>query len=186
MVLPMVPPGRKANEEGSPYSGQDSGVVYAVKLDSADAITNSKDGVTDHFGKCLLVLQEMASVQNMPLLVHGRLQIPTRIYFIGKCYSMSQFHCDSEHLVLDWNSLFQGGLQPLHKTTIFNAQKGKALISAVTCGSKEYFLGTDSALHERWKKEFLVDVLESFMLLLLYHFMPKYLKFAFIIEEKWL
>ncbi|KMZ61235.1 Dihydroorotase [Zostera marina] len=47
-----------------------SGVVFAVKLYPAGATTNSEDGVTDIFGKCLPVLEEMVE-QNMPLLVHG-------------------------------------------------------------------------------------------------------------------
>jgi dihydroorotase len=45
-----------------------SGAVFAVKLYPAGATTNSQDGVTDLFGKCLTVLEEMAE-QNMPLLV---------------------------------------------------------------------------------------------------------------------
>lgn len=49
------------------FSGQ-SGVVFAVKLYPAGATTNSQDGVTDIFGKCLPVLEEMAKL-NMPLLV---------------------------------------------------------------------------------------------------------------------
>ncbi|KAF5949051.1 hypothetical protein HYC85_015008 [Camellia sinensis] len=46
----------------------DSGVVYAVKLYPAGATTNSQDGVTDLFGKCLPVLEEMVK-HNMPLLL---------------------------------------------------------------------------------------------------------------------
>lgn len=48
-------------------------MVYAVKLYPAGATTNSQDGVTDLFGRCLPVLEEMVE-QNMPLLVtkeHG-------------------------------------------------------------------------------------------------------------------
>lgn len=45
-----------------------SGAVFAVKLYPASATTNCQDGVTDIFGKCLLVLEEMAE-ENMPLLV---------------------------------------------------------------------------------------------------------------------
>ncbi|KAL7000409.1 Dihydroorotate dehydrogenase (fumarate) [Sarracenia purpurea var. burkii] len=47
---------------------RESGVVYGVKLYPAGATTNSQDGVTDLFGKCLPVLEEMVN-QNMPLLV---------------------------------------------------------------------------------------------------------------------
>ncbi|CAL5403699.1 unnamed protein product [Camellia sinensis] len=50
----------------SSHSGE-SGVVYAVKLYPAGATTNSQDGVTDLFGKCLPVLEEMVK-HNMPLL----------------------------------------------------------------------------------------------------------------------
>lgn len=45
-----------------------SGAVYAVKLYPAGATTNSQDGVTDLFGKCLPVLEEMVE-HDMPLLV---------------------------------------------------------------------------------------------------------------------
>ncbi len=45
-----------------------SGAVFDVKLYPAGATTNSQDGVTDIFGKCLPVLEEMAE-ENMPLLV---------------------------------------------------------------------------------------------------------------------
>lgn len=45
-----------------------SGAVFAVKLYPAGATTNSQDGVTDVFGKCLPVLEEMVK-QEMPLLV---------------------------------------------------------------------------------------------------------------------
>ncbi|PKA49238.1 Dihydroorotase, mitochondrial [Apostasia shenzhenica] len=48
---------------------RNSGVV-AVKFYPAGATTNSQDGVTDIFGKCFPVLEQMAE-QNMPLLVHG-------------------------------------------------------------------------------------------------------------------
>lgn len=39
-----------------------------MKLYPAGATTNSQHGVTDLFGKCLPVLEEMV-LQNMPLLV---------------------------------------------------------------------------------------------------------------------
>ncbi|KAI8551641.1 hypothetical protein RHMOL_Rhmol06G0201800 [Rhododendron molle] len=54
---------------------EESGVVYAVKLYPAGATTNSQDGVTDLFGKCLPILEEMMK-QNMSLLVHGEVTDP--------------------------------------------------------------------------------------------------------------
>lgn len=42
--------------------------MFGVKLYPAGATTNSQDGVTDLFGKCLPVLEQMVE-HNMPLLV---------------------------------------------------------------------------------------------------------------------
>ncbi|KAL5054997.1 hypothetical protein RYX36_035679 [Vicia faba] len=45
-----------------------SGYVYGIKLYPAGATTNSQDGVTDLFGNCYSVLEEMVE-QGLPLLV---------------------------------------------------------------------------------------------------------------------
>jgi hypothetical protein len=45
-----------------------SGLVKAVKLYPAGATTNAQAGVTDLFGKCMPVLEEMVK-QGLPLLV---------------------------------------------------------------------------------------------------------------------
>ncbi|KAJ7981481.1 Dihydroorotase, mitochondrial [Quillaja saponaria] len=60
-----------------------------------------------------------------------------------------------QHLLLNRNSLFQGGLQP-HNYCLPVLKREihrKAIVSAVTSGSKRFFLGTDSAPHERQRKE---------------------------------
>ncbi|KAG9457160.1 hypothetical protein H6P81_001668 [Aristolochia fimbriata] len=60
-----------------------------------------------------------------------------------------------QHLILNRNSLFQGGLQP-HNYCLPVLKREihrKAIVSAVTSGSKRFFLGTDSAPHERKRKE---------------------------------
>lgn len=68
-----------------------SGVVFAVKLYPAGATTNSQDGVTDLFGRCLPVLEEMV-VQNMPLLVFP---LPQKLicvfFFVSPCLYL--FNC---------------------------------------------------------------------------------------------
>ncbi|KAL0385228.1 UNVERIFIED_CONTAM: Dihydroorotase, mitochondrial [Sesamum radiatum] len=170
---------------------RESGVVFAVKLYPAGATTNSQDGVTDLFGKCLPVLEEMVK-QNMPLLVHGEVTSPDvdvfdrEKVFIDTVLSplIQKFpqlkvvmehittkdaadfvlSCDEgfvaatvtpQHLVLNRNSLFQGGLQP-HNYCLPVLKREihrQAIVSAVTSGSKRFFLGTDSAPHERRKKE---------------------------------
>ncbi|KAK4255518.1 hypothetical protein QN277_008511 [Acacia crassicarpa] len=60
-----------------------------------------------------------------------------------------------QHLLLNRNSLFQGGLQP-HNYCLPVVKREihrQAIVSAVTSGSKKFFLGTDSAPHERRRKE---------------------------------
>ena len=45
-------------------------MVYGIKFYPVGATTNSQDGVTDIFGRCLLVLEEMIK-HNLPLLVNN-------------------------------------------------------------------------------------------------------------------
>ncbi|KAG6433473.1 hypothetical protein SASPL_105087 [Salvia splendens] len=186
---------------------RESGVVYAVKLYPAGATTNSQDGVTDLFGKCLPVLEEMVQLK-MPLLypypsmelayslhpyrVHGEVTNPDVDVFdrekvfidtvlrplIQKFPQLKvvmehittkdavDFVLSSDegfvaatvtpqHIVLNRNSLFQGGLQP-HNYCLPVLKREihrQAIASAVTSGSKRFFLGTDSAPHDRRNKE---------------------------------
>ncbi|XP_057506203.1 dihydroorotase, mitochondrial-like isoform X2 [Actinidia eriantha] len=170
---------------------RESGVVYAVKLYPAGATTNSQDGVTDLFGKCLPVLEEMIK-QNMPLLVHGEVtdtevdifdrekvfidtvlrplieRLPQlkvvmehvttedAVRFVESCKEgFIAATVTPQHLVLNRNSIFHGGLQPHNYClpVLKRETHRRAIVSAVTSGSKRFFLGTDSAPHERWKKE---------------------------------
>lgn len=168
-----------------------SGVVFAVKLYPAGATTNSEDGVTDIFGKCLPVLEEMVE-QNMPLLVHGEVtdvsvdifdrekvfidtilrpliqKIPhlrvvmehittaDAVKFVQSCSEGNiAATVTPQHLVLNINSLFEGGLQP-HNYCLPILKREihrQAIVSAITSGSKQFFLGTDSAPHEKRRKE---------------------------------
>ncbi|KAI4317814.1 hypothetical protein L6164_025652 [Bauhinia variegata] len=168
-----------------------SGVVYGVKLYPAGATTNSQHGVTDLFGKCLPVLEEMAE-QNIPLLVHGEVTDPNveifdrekvfvetvlkplvqrlpqlkivmehittedAVKFVESCKEgYVAATVTPQHLVLNRNALFQGGLQPHNYCLpVLKAEiHRQAIVSAVTGGSRRFFLGTDSAPHERKKKE---------------------------------
>lgn len=168
-----------------------SGVVYAVKLYPAGSTTNSQDGVTDIFGKCFPVLEQMVE-QNMPLLVHGEVTDPNVDMFdrekvfietilvplVQKLPQLKvvmehittvdavEFIMSSregyvaatvtpQHLVFNRNALFQGGLQPHNYClpVLKRELHRKAIVSAVTSGSKRFFLGTDSAPHERNRKE---------------------------------
>lgn len=168
-----------------------TGVVFAVKLYPAGATTNSQDGVTDLFGKCLHVLEEMVE-QNMPLLVHGEVTDPIvdifdrekvfidtilqpliqrlpqlkvvmehittmdAVKFVESCREgFVAATVTPQHLVLNRNALFQGGLRP-HNYCLPVLKREihrQAVVSAVTSGSRKFFLGTDSAPHERGRKE---------------------------------
>ncbi|KAI3901458.1 hypothetical protein MKW92_008197 [Papaver armeniacum] len=170
---------------------RESGVIFAVKLYPAGATTNSQDGVSDLFGKCLPVLEEMIE-QNMPLLVHGEVtnsevdifdrekvfidtilrpliqklphlkvvmeHITTEdaVRFVESCSEGSvAATVTPQHLVLNRNALFQGGLQP-HNYCLPVLKREihrQAIVAAVTSGNKRFFLGTDSAPHERKRKE---------------------------------
>src|SRR5690625_4900759 len=49
---------------------KESGSVHGVKLYPAGATTNSEEGVTDLFGRCIKTLEKMQEL-GMPLLIHG-------------------------------------------------------------------------------------------------------------------
>uniref|UniRef100_A0A1D1Y729 Dihydroorotase, mitochondrial n=1 Tax=Anthurium amnicola TaxID=1678845 RepID=A0A1D1Y729_9ARAE len=168
-----------------------SGIVFAVKLYPAGATTNSEDGVTDIFGKCLPVLAQMIE-QNMPLLVHGEVTDPNvdvfdrekifidtilrpliqklpqlkvvmehittmdAVKFIESCSESNvAATVTPQHLLLNRNSLFQGGLQPHNYClpVLKRENHRQDIVSAVTSGSRQFFLGTDSAPHDRQRKE---------------------------------
>ncbi|KAG2397204.1 Dihydroorotase protein [Vigna angularis] len=186
-----------------------SGLVYGVKLYPAGATTNSQDGVTDLFGNCFSVLEEMVE-QNLPLLVHGEVtnsdvdifdrekvfietileplvqRLPQlkvvmehittadAVKFVESCKEgFVAATVTPQHLLLNRNALFQGGLRPhnyclpsvAHSTcytvllksfslyAVIVPELGQAIVSAVTSGSKRFFLGTDSAPHDRRRKE---------------------------------
>jgi len=60
-----------------------------------------------------------------------------------------------QHLLLNRNALFAGGLRPHHYClpVLKREQDREALVAAATSGSPRYFLGTDSAPHGRGDKE---------------------------------
>ncbi|XP_071911766.1 dihydroorotase, mitochondrial isoform X4 [Coffea arabica] len=131
---------------------KESGVIYAVKLYPAGATTNSQDGVTDLFGKCMPVIEEMVK-HNMPLLVHGEVTSPeVDIFDREKVFIETVL----SPLVLKFPQL---KVVMEHVTTmdavkfVESCAEGQAIVSAVTSGSKRFFLGTDSAPHDRLKKE---------------------------------
>ncbi len=61
----------------------------------------------------------------------------------------------AHHLLINRNSLFVGGINPHHYClpVVKRERHRLALLDAATSGSAKYFLGTDSAPHERATKE---------------------------------
>lgn len=201
-ILKALPPGSNFNPLMTLYLtdttsadeiklARRSGAVFAVKLYPAGATTNSQDGVTDLFGKCIPVLEEMVE-QNMPLLVHGEVTDPKvdifdrekvfidtvlqpliqrlpklkivmehittmdAVRFVESCKEgFVAATVTPQHLLLNRNDIFQGGLQPHNYClpVLKRETHRQAIVSAVTSGSKKFFLGTDSAPHEKRKKE---------------------------------
>ncbi|UXY15932.1 dihydroorotase [Chitiniphilus purpureus] len=60
-----------------------------------------------------------------------------------------------QHLLLNRNALFQGGIRPHHYClpVLKREEHRRALVNAVTSGSRKFFLGTDSAPHAQHTKE---------------------------------
>lgn len=60
-----------------------------------------------------------------------------------------------QHLLLNRNALFEGGLRPHHYClpVLKREADREALVAAATSGDPSFFLGTDSAPHERARKE---------------------------------
>ena len=61
----------------------------------------------------------------------------------------------AHHLLINRNALFEGGLRPHHYClpVAKRERHRQALLGAATSGNSKYFLGTDSAPHERSTKE---------------------------------
>ncbi|AOY00993.1 dihydroorotase [Jeongeupia sp. USM3] len=60
-----------------------------------------------------------------------------------------------QHLLMNRNALFQGGIRPHHYClpVLKREEHRRALLAAVTSGSSKFFLGTDSAPHAQHTKE---------------------------------
>jgi dihydroorotase len=60
-----------------------------------------------------------------------------------------------QHLLLNRNAIFVGGLQPHHYClpVLKRERHRQALVQAATCGDPHFFLGTDSAPHPKHAKE---------------------------------
>jgi dihydroorotase len=75
--------------------------------------------------------------------------------FVDSCSENVAATITAHHLLLNRNDLFKGGIKPHHYCLpILKRETHRlALVRAATSGSPKYFLGTDSAPHEKGTKE---------------------------------
>ena len=75
--------------------------------------------------------------------------------FVDSCSDRVAATITAHHLLLNRGDLFDGGIRPHHYCLpILKREKHRlALMRAAVSGSSKYFLGTDSAPHERHTKE---------------------------------
>lgn len=75
--------------------------------------------------------------------------------FVDSCSENVAATITAHHLLLNRNDLFTGGIKPHHYCLpILKRERHRlALVRAATSGSPKYFLGTDSAPHEKGAKE---------------------------------
>jgi dihydroorotase len=75
--------------------------------------------------------------------------------FVDSCSENVAATITAHHLLLNRNDLFKGGIKPHHYCLpILKREMHRlALVRAATSGSPKYFLGTDSAPHEKGTKE---------------------------------
>jgi dihydroorotase len=75
--------------------------------------------------------------------------------FVGESSDRVAATITPQHLLLNRNALFEGGLRPHHYCLpVLKRERDRvALVEAATSGDPSFFLGTDSAPHERARKE---------------------------------
>jgi len=77
------------------------------------------------------------------------------VEFVRSCATGVAATVTPQHLLLNRNALFQGGIRPhLYCLPVLKREGDRrALLEAVAAGDARFFLGTDSAPHERATKE---------------------------------
>ena len=75
--------------------------------------------------------------------------------FVGNASANVAATITAHHLLMNRNAIFQGGIRPHHYClpVLKREQHRQALVEAATSGNPKFFLGTDSAPHERDTKE---------------------------------
>jgi dihydroorotase len=146
-----------------------AGFVHGVKLYPAGATTHSDAGVTD-IAKVYGVLARMEEI-GMPLLdsvmqplidrfrslkvVFEHITTARAVEFVSGARAGVAATITPQHLLHNRNAIFSGGIRPHYfcLPVLKRESDRQALLGAATGGNPRFFLGTDSAPHERSTKE---------------------------------
>lgn len=97
--------------------------------------------IVDRFPKLRVVFEHITTAQAAEFVATARAGVAATL--------------TPQHLLLNRNALFEGGLRPHHYClpVLKRAHHREALVAAATSGNPRFFLGTDSAPHARHTKE---------------------------------
>lgn len=103
-----------------------------------------------------MVMQPLVNRLPQLKIVMEHITTSEAVHFIKSCSEgMVAATVTPQHITMNRNALFQDGLQPHNYClpVLKREAHRDAIFTAVTSGSKQFFLGTDSAPHERHTKE---------------------------------
>ena len=129
---------------------------HGVPLLLHGEVTNKEVDIFDR-EKVFLELVLSRVVKEFPDLkiVLEHITTSDSVDFVDSCSDKVAATITAHHLLLNRGDLFDGGVRPHHYCLpILKRERHRlALIRAAVSGSPKYFLGTDSAPHERHTKE---------------------------------
>jgi dihydroorotase len=107
--------------------------------------------------KTFIERELIALVQRFPRLkiVLEHITTANAVKFVSAAPENVAATITAHHLLMNRNAIFQGGLRPHHYClpVLKREEHRQALLRAATSGNPKFFLGTDSAPHERCTKE---------------------------------
>jgi dihydroorotase len=119
----------------------------------------STDPAIDVFDREQVFLEEVLgpTLERFPSLKVVLEHITTReaVQFVEVTGAHVAATITAHHLLMNRNALFMGGIRPHHYClpVLKREEHREALVEAATSGNPKFFLGTDSAPHERGTKE---------------------------------
>ena len=121
------------------------GEIVSTEVDFFDRealfIEKYAQSITKTFPELRVVLEHITTQEGVDFVTESSLNVAATI--------------TPQHLLLNRNALFQGGIKPHHYCLppLKREVHRQALVAAATSGNPKFFLGTDSAPHTKDKKE---------------------------------